>query len=193
MKMRFWIAILLCTGPLVGMANLLPNGDFSDGLEGWLTDYTWTRNMHYMQNHYHISVIPEHRGRRNVAELRGSGDSGVKMETILFPFRMGDSYRATLYIQGRHRVYFKGYQWRPGVRPHDSPTHPEMREIYRSRANAAHHDSMRKVTIEIPGVENLSPNALAHLQRVRFISLFIWSEFRGYVDDVVIEKIESAR
>jgi len=191
--MKRLIAILVCGAPFMGVAgNLLENGNFENGLAGWLTDYTWARNSHYMANHDHIEVIPEADGRTHVARMRAPSDAGVKMETKLFPFRKGDSYRATLWVQGKYRIYFSGYQWRPGVRPHDSPTHPEMRQIYRSRATTGFHRHWRQITVEIPGVENLSANAVAHLQRVRFISLFIWNEQDGYVDDVVLEKVASA-
>jgi hypothetical protein len=193
MKVFFCFVFLFVLLPLSAMGrNLLENGSFDKGLEGWTTDYAWTRNDHYVGNARDVSVIPEHGGRRTVARLNSRGSAGTKMESILIPFRMGDNFRATLWINSpRYRVYFSGYHWLPGVRPHSNPTPPEMRQAYRSKA-ATGGGGWRQISLEIPGLETLTPQAISHLERVRFITLYFWLDGGGYVDDVVITKTKSA-
>ncbi len=192
-KTIIYIGLVLCFAQMGSAENLIENGAFRDErdpLHGWLTDYAWSRNVHYIDNAERVAVVDEHSGRESVASLRATSDAGVKMETQLIPFEPDARYRATLWIKGgNYRVYFSGYQWRPGVRPHAEPTHPEMRPAYRSRAAEGRASSWKKISLEIPGPEP-SPMSLQHLRRVRFITLYIWFSQAGYIDDVLIEKIE---
>ncbi len=173
--------------------NLLKNGRFEHpegALHGWMTDYAWTENRNYVDNAARISVVPQESGRRNVVRLRPPLDIGAKMETILIPFELGQQYRASLMVKGGpYRIYFSGYQWRPGIRPHSNPTHAEMRPAYRSKAEVGQSANWERVTLEIPGVD-ASALSLQHLRRVRFITLYIFFLEDGFIDDVVINRLQ---
>jgi len=180
---------------VMGGQNLLENGSFEHPqgpLHGWLVDYAWTRNRNYLDNASWISVIPQESGRRNVAQLRSPGDAGVKMESVLIPYQPGEQYRATLMVKGGpYRIYFSGYQWSPGIRPHTNPTHQEMRAAYRSKAEAGRASGWERVALDIPGVD-ATPLSLQHVRRVRFITLYMWFMEDGYVDDVTVVRTREA-
>lgn len=174
--------------------NLVPNGGFDapeDPLMGWIVDYAWLGNQHYVGNASRVSVAAQEGGQRNVAHLRSPGDAGVKLETLLIPFEQGARYRATVKLKGGpYRVYFSGYQWKPGIQPHGAPTIGEMRPAYRSNAEAGEAQSWKTVTLEIPGA-SASESSLQNLRKVRFITLYFWFVGDGFVDDVVITKVGS--
>ncbi len=174
--------------------NLLTNGSFEDPqdpLKGWITDYAWQGNRHYMGNASRVSVVAQESGRRNVAQLTSPGDAGVRLESMLLPFAQGAAYRATLRVKGGpYRIYFSGYQWRPGIEPHDAPTIQEMRAAYRSKAEAGQSGTWQTVTLDIPGTA-ASDLSVQHLQRVRFMTLYIWFSGSGFVDDVVITQVRA--
>ena len=180
---------LALAAPAAHGRNLIANGAFDDPdnpLKGWVTDYAWQGNRHYVDNASRVSVVPQESGRRNVAHLRSSNDAGTRLESMLIPFAQDGRYRATLRVKGGpYRIYFAGYQWQPGIRPHDEPTLQQMRQVYRSRAETGEASGWQTVSLEIPGVE-ASDLSLQHLRRVRFISLYIWFIRDGFVDDVAI-------
>jgi len=185
---------LALAAPSVQGRNLIVNGAFDDPdnpLKGWVTDYAWQGNRHYIDNASRVSVVPQESGRRNVAHLRSSNDAGTRLESMLIPYVQDGRYRATLRVKGGpYRIYFAGYQWTPGIRPHDQPTLQELRQVYRSRAEAGQAASWQTISLEIPGVE-ASELSLQHLRRVRFITLYIWFVRDGFVDDVTITQVGS--
>ncbi len=184
----------LATGTVTAR-NLHPDGSFDHPeapLSGWHTDYAWTGNRHYADNASRVSVVPQESGRRNVLRLHPNPDGGTKAETLLFPFEEGMRYRAQLNIKGDHyRVYFAGYQWAPGIRPHRVPALSELRQVYRSKPASGSAATWQSLTLDMPGTE-ASPLSLQHLRRVRFVSLYLWIERGGYVDDVVITRTGGA-
>lgn len=195
MKMDLRKVTIICLLALTAgsqAGNLIINGSFDDPkdpLRGWTTDYAWTGNSHYMRNTDRVSVVPQESGRTNVMRLERNMGAGVRVESMLIPFSQGERYRATLRVKGgRYRIYFAGYRWRPGVRPHANPELREMRQLYRSRAETGRSSGWSTVSLEIPGVE-ASPLSLRHLSQVRFITLYLWFEGGGFVDDVVVTRI----
>jgi len=178
--------------PLAAQAqSLIANGSFDapdDPLKGWNTDYAWTGNSHYIGNASRVSAVASEGGQRHVVKLNSPGDAGVKLESILIPFAQGATYRATLKVKGGpYRIYFSGYQWKPGIRPHSEPKLEEMRAAYRSKAETGQASSWQTVTLEIPGTE-ASELSRKHLSTVRFITLYLWFLGDGFVDDVTIIK-----
>ena len=172
--------------------NLIANGTFDhkeDPLLGWLTDYAWTKNSYYIDNSKLVSVVQEGGMRGGVAHLKVTGDHGTKMETVPIPFEPGYRYSCTMDVKGGggHRIYFAGYKWKPGIRPHENPEPGELRMIYKSKAAETVGGSWKRIEIELPGVK-LSPTAKQSLKPVRFISVYIWMMKDGFVDNVVVEK-----
>jgi len=89
---------------------------------------------------------------------------------------------------GPYRIYFSGYQWKPGIRPHNEPTIEEMRQAYRGKAETGQAKSWTSVTVDIPAT-TASELSMQHLGKVRYITLYFWFAKDGYVDDVAITKI----
>lgn len=185
------ILLLLITLLATGGAGqtLQPNHDFShpeDPLYAWHYDYEWTSNRNYMGNADRVSVLPQANGRQNVLQIMGLGDVGSKVESIILPFEQGMSYRARVTLRGGpYRIYFSGYQWQPGIRPHDQPTLQELRPVYRSKAVTGETRSWQTVDVEIPGIDP-TELSLRHLQRVRFVTLYIFALRMTQVDEVII-------
>lgn len=175
----------LAGGPLGFAENLLPNGSFDhkeDALHGWITDYAWTGNQHYVGNKDRVSVS------QGAARIKPAGDAGAKMECLPIPLERGFRYTCTLDVKGGpYRIYFAGYKWKPGVRPHENPELGELRMIYKSKAVAAKNSSRSREKLELPGVE-LSPQAKSHLKQVRFLTVYIWMMGEGTVDNVTVAK-----
>ena len=183
----------LCLAPLCLKAeDLIENGTFDhvDGdLEGWVTDYEWTGNKYYVANKERVSVEPEESGKKKVVKITPAGDAGAKMECIPIPFEAGFRYKASLDVKGGpYRIYFAGYKWQPGIRPHESPEIGELRMIYKSKATSSQSGSWKREELALPGVE-LSPQAIAHLKHVRFVTLYVWFMKPGYVDNVTVERM----
>lgn len=198
---RLWLAlIMLALRPVSPGAgedgNLIDNGRFDDPdapMRGWVVCYEWTGNKHYVGNINRISVVPEEGGRTNVMRIANVTDAGSKVESPLITFAPNRRYRATLYVKGGpYRIEFRGYQWRPGIRPHDDPKPEELRLVYRSRAQSGSAASWERVSLEVPGVK-ASDLSLRHLRRVRFIRLFVYFHTdagigdNGFIDDVRVE------
>ncbi len=172
-------------------ASLIENGSFDDPanpLKGWITDYAFTNNKHYVGNKEHVSITTEGI-RKNVVHLGSAGDAGVKMECRAFPLEPGFKYTCTLDIKsGGYRLYFAGYQFTPGVRPHENPELSELRMVYQSKAAVGSSEAWKQETIELPGVK-LSSQAIEHLKKVRFLTVYIWMLKPGMVDNVTVTKV----
>ena len=181
--------------------NLIINGDFSDSedpFKGWMVDYQWLKNKHFMNNHNRISVEKNAGVYRNAAKMvHPNGWTEIKMESDPIKFEQGQQYTCTMDIKGKGtRVYFSGYKWKPGIRPHDAPKDGELRMIYKSKPVAGSYNNWKRITFSIPGLKP-SATALKHLRYVRFIRVFVWtgSEDKGspevLIDNVVVTKAPS--
>ncbi len=172
-------------------APLIVNGNFddpTDPLKGWITDYEWEGNSHYIGNKKHVSIVTEG-ARKNVVKFDNNGDDGVKMECRAFPIEPGFKYICTMDVKCEAcRIYFAGYQWKPGVHPHDNPELGELRMIYKSKAAEHVSKDWAPVKIELPGVA-LSPQALEFLKKLRYLTVYIWMAKPGFVDNVTVTKV----
>jgi len=195
--MRFLLSSLLLTtaalsaAPLAPQASILENGNFDntvDPLKGWIVDYAFAGNSNYMANKTHVSIATEG-ARKNVVQFGSAGDAGVKMECRAFPLEPGFKYICNLDIKGGgYRIYFAGYQFAPGVRPHENPELGELRMIYQSKATTGSSAGWKTEHLEIPGVA-LSPAAIEHLKKVRYLTVYIWMAKPGFVDNVTVTKV----
>lgn len=171
--------------------NLISNGSFDDPedpLRGWLVDYAWTGNSHYVGNIGNISIVPAENGRKNVMRLVSSSDAGTKAESSLIPFDPNGRYRATLFVKGgMYRICIAGYQWKPGIRPHENPKPEELRRAYLGKAETGIAGSWQPIVLEIPGA-NASDTSVQHLRKVQFIRLFALFVGAGFIDDIVITR-----
>ena len=186
----FLAAVALLPAPTARAQSIIQNGNFDDPtnpLKGWVTDYEWLKNDHYMKNKTFVTIAQEG-ARKNIAVIGSNGDDGVYLETRAFPFEPGFKYTATLDVKGRYRIYFDGYKWMPGIRPHDNPELGELRELYRSKEAKDQTPNWKSEKVELPGVK-LSESAIEHLKPVRFLTLKIWMDRPGAVDNVVITKV----
>jgi hypothetical protein len=185
------ITAAVVAAPPVPLQPLLENGNFdhpTEPFKGWVTDYAFTGNSWYVGNKAHLSIVQE-AGRKNVVQFGNAGDAGVKMECRAFPLEPGFKYVATLDIKGGgYRVYFAGYQFTPGVRPHDNPELGELRMIYQSKATSSSSDVWKQEKIELPGVK-LSSAAMEHLKKVRYLTVYIWMVKPGFLDNVTVTKV----
>jgi hypothetical protein len=179
------LAALLAAAAPAHAQNLLANGNFDHPqgpLFGWITDYAWTGNQNYAGNKDCVTV------KGGIAELVSPGTQGAKLESLPIPFEPGFRYTCTLEIKGGpYRIYFAGYKWKPGVRPHDNPELGELRMIYKSKALDQRSPTLARETLELPGVD-LSTQAKTALKEVRFITLYVWMLKSGSVDKISIIK-----
>ena len=184
------VAALLAAAPAARAQNLVPNGDFDHqqgALFGWITDYAWTGNSKIAGNKDCVAV------EDGAAHIKSPGTQGAKMECVPIPFEPGFRYTAEFQVKGGpYRIYFAGYKWKPGIRPHDNPELGELRMIYKSKALAKQSRSADNEKIELPGVE-LSAQAKAALKPVRFLTLYVWMLGDGSIDKVKITKTADAK
>lgn len=185
------IAVAAVAGATVRAQSLLENGSFdnpTDPLKGWVTDYAFSGNSWYVGNKTHVSIITEGT-RKNVVKFDSNGDAGVKMECRALPLEPGFKYVCSLDIKcPAYRIYFAGYQWVPGTHPHDNPELGELRMIYQSKAANGSSDAWKQEKLELPGVA-LSEQAIEHLKKVRYLTVYIWMAKPGFVDNVVLTKV----
>ena len=189
--MRFTsILVSLLTATSLHAQSLLENGNFdnpTDPFKGWVTDYAWTGNQNYAENKNHLTLATDE-GRKCV-NFAKNGDGGTKMETLPILFEPGFKYSCDIDIKGTAcRVYFAGYQWLPGIHPHDNPALTELRKIYQSKAAIVSSPTWINAHLELPGVV-LSDDAKAHLSKIRYLTLYIWMLNGGAVSHVTVKKI----
>lgn len=195
--MRFFLLVftlatlaIQAAPPVAPAQSLIENGNFddpTDPLKGWIVDYAFTGNSFYIGNKSHVSLATEG-ARKNVVQFGANGDAGVKMECRAFALEPGYKYTCTLDIKGGgYRIYFAGYQFAPGIRPHENPELGEMRMVYQSKAAVGSSAEWKQETIELPGVK-LSPQAIEHLKKVRYLTVYIWMAKPGSVDNVTVTK-----
>ncbi|MEO0452699.1 MAG: hypothetical protein AAFY98_01010 [Verrucomicrobiota bacterium] len=189
----FLITLMMFLGVTISPAqSLLENGSFDDPedpLKGWITDYEFTGNSHYVGNKAHVTIGREGSKKSVALFADENGEGGVKMESEPFPLEPGYKYTGKLDIKTGHlyRVYFMGYKWKPGIRPHDNPTLGELRPVYKSRAITSDSSSWSREKFELPAVK-LSDAAKKHLKQVRFLTMYIFFVGGGAVDDVELTK-----
>jgi hypothetical protein len=185
------IAAVLLAEPAVRAQSIIENGKFdnpTDPLKGWVIDYEWSGNSNYIGNKQHVSIGSDG-ARQHVVKFGDAGAAGVKMESRAFPLEPGFKYICNLEVKGGgYRIYFAGYQWMPGVHPHDNPELGELRMIYQSKAVNASSDTWKQEKLELPGVA-LSDQAIEHLKKVRFLTVYIWMAKPGFVDNVTVTKV----
>jgi len=175
--------------------NLVINGkfdDYEDPLKGWMTDYRWSKSTIYSKNHERISVVPNEGVYSKVCKLSGKkGYSEVRIESNPIKFEQEHQYTCTLDFKGgQTHLYFAGYKWKPGIRPHENPNDGELRLIYKSKLEKAKSTGWKKVTFQIPGV-NASALSMKHMKYVRFIRVYAITIGGGkdtFIDNVVVTK-----
>ncbi len=179
------LALVFLTSITCQAEELLLNGKFDhkDGpLTGWLTDYAFSGNSNYVGNKDRVTVAD------GKAVIKPAGNAGAKMECLPIALEPGFKYTATFDVKGGpYRIYFAGYKWQPGIRPHENPELGELRMIYKSKAVDGKENGWKKQTIELPGVK-LSPQAKTALKPVRFITLYVYMMKEGSIDNVSISK-----
>jgi len=188
-------AVLLILVPSVSEAaekNLCFNGTFDyegNPLEGWITDYRQIGNSWYMENHHKVRAVEREGAKRHVVSLSMGGDAGTKMESKPIPFEQGIRYQCTMDFKGDGicRVYFAGYKWKPGIRPHENPQIYELRPLFKSKANTAGGSAWKTIKLDMP-MKEISPLANKHLKHVRFITLYVYTTGTAYVDNVKIRR-----
>jgi len=195
----FLSAALLAFAPVVhaqvpapaSAKPLIENGNFDDPtnpLKGWITDYEWEGNSNYVGNKKHVSIVTEG-ARKNVVKFDSNGDAGVKMECRAFPIEPGFKYVCTLDIKcPAYRIYFSGYQWKPGVHPHENPELGELRKIYMSKAIEGSGTDWKPEKLQLPGVTP-TPQAIENLKKLRYLTVYIWMLKPGFVDNVTVTKV----
>ncbi|MFO7869924.1 MAG: hypothetical protein R6V03_00625 [Kiritimatiellia bacterium] len=177
--------------------NLCFNGSFDheeDPLKGWNYDYAWTENEYYKDNASHVEFLKMFDGKRNVVAVTDfHGDFGEgRIESKPIPYDHESRLRCTLDIRGPGslRLYFAGYKWRPGIRPHDDPELKELRKIYKSHAWVGNPGkAWKRISFEVP-MKDISKMAKKHLRHVRFWTVYIYVvEGDAYVDNVKVVRI----
>jgi hypothetical protein len=186
-----------------GTSNLCFNGSFDNTnhcLEGWTYNYEWLGNSHYMKNHERVSAVSSYQGRQKVAFINATGQT--KFESKPIPYEYGKRYRCELKIRGGGvRMYFAGYKWDAGVRPHANPHLGKLRRIYKSKpctggsgCGEACGGGWTKATFEFP-LENVSDLGKQHLKHLRYFTIYILGMSGGktWVDDVRVTTIRETK
>lgn len=197
-----WTGTHASAAPLGAAAptqNLCYNGTFdnaTNALDGWTYDYQWEGNSHYMANHTRVSAQAGQNGRSKVMFINGGVETKVESKPI--PFEAGARYQCALDITGTAmpHIYFAGYKWKPGVRPHADPHVGDLRKIYKSEFRnhkvTGGGGGWQRVSFEFP-LPNLSDLAKQHLKDVRFITVYVCvvdgSGGQVYLDNVEVKKI----
>ncbi len=191
LSVSFIAAPLHAAPPSAPQPPLIENGNFdhaTEPLKGWIVDYEFTGNSHYVGNKSHVSIVTDG-ARKNVVKMDSPGDQGVKMECRAFPIEPGFRYTCTLDVKGGgYRVYFAGYRFAPGVRPHENPELGELRMIYQSKATTGTAADWKQEKLELPGVKP-SPQAIESLKQLRYLTVYIWFVKSGFVDNVTVTKV----
>ena len=181
-------AVLFCMAAAEPPKNLVRNGGFDDAkdpLVGWYREYKLPGESFYAENAKHVSVVPDG-GRPHVLKLdvanQGLADNqGVKAESLPIPFDPAKRYRFSAEARSTGpsaRIMLEGYEWKPGIKPHDNPDRTELRLVYRfpvmqfgKSGLAEMPDMPREWTggaVEIPSPD-LKPLARKFLAKVKFI------------------------
>lgn len=200
------VAASSSAAPLLANTNLCYNGSFdnpTNALDGWIIDYQWEGNSHYMQNHTRIKPLSSYQGHKTVMHLDGAsgGYTDTKAECRPIPYEKGARYQCTMDVNSdtAPHIYFVGYKWKPGMRPYtDQPPHPgDLRRIYKSQYRNHKETNLgngwKRLTFEFP-IEDASKLAQQSLAELRFFTVIsmVVADFKGqlYLDDVKIKRIK---
>ncbi len=121
--------------------NLLFNGSFSNGLDGWRYKYDLDGESWYTNNHNHVQVITDETTRQTMLKLSGTHKElqvpgqGVKVDAFPIPVKSTDKFKLSCWAKTTGpdcRILAYGYKWKPGIKPHPKPILPELRECYHS-------------------------------------------------------------
>ena len=118
--------------------NLMANGTFDNGLDGWKSKYDKPGESWYFDNAGNVSVIPADGGQKNVLQLRVkpsvAGTQGTKVDSQPVAIDPKGKYKLTLKARADGcdcRILFEGYKWKPGIKPHPNPDLSELRRCYK--------------------------------------------------------------
>jgi hypothetical protein len=121
--------------------NILKNGSFSNGLDGWRFKYDLDGESWYTNNHNHVTVITDEQTRQTMAKFTGTHvelqvpGMGVKIDSAPAPIKSTDRFKMSCWARSTGpdcRILVYGYKWKPGIKPHPNPILPELRECYHS-------------------------------------------------------------
>lgn len=121
--------------------NLLRNGTFSNGLDGWRFKYDLDGESWYTNNHNCVSVITDEQTHQTMVKLVGTHAEllvpgmGVKLDSAPIPIKPTDKFKLSCWAKSSGpdcRILVYGYKWKPGIKPHADPILPELRECYHS-------------------------------------------------------------
>ena len=139
------VAVPLPKGPQPLKKNLLCNGSFentNDVFKGWFYKYDLPGESWYFDNHKHVDVVKEYKGRKNVVRMWGDitkitdRGEGVQIDSEYIPYEKNGRYRMSLFACTTGpdcRIYFIGYCWKPGVKRDHIPFRGEVRRVYKSQ------------------------------------------------------------
>ncbi|MDW8344515.1 MAG: hypothetical protein RMM51_08485 [Verrucomicrobiae bacterium] len=138
-----WLGLILgciiSVRPLWAGSNLVFNGSFDLGLEGWQTRYDGPGESWYRDNHQFVTVVASESGRRDVLRLHvkdqfTADNPGIKADSRPIPVTPGGRYRfqATARTTGPNcRILLEGYRWHPKAKRNESPKLYDLRKVYK--------------------------------------------------------------
>ena len=183
--------------------NLCYNSAFENTenpFDGWMIDYAWTGNSHYVNNTSRINYLPKYANKNNVMHINGKAGETL-VESLPISFENGARYRCTVTYKSTSlpHMYFSGYKWKPGIRPyHDKQIHlGDLRKIYKSTFRdhkiSTQAGGWKSETFEFPE-RNASELSLKHLKNVRFFTIyFIITQTalgEAWIDNVTVTRIQ---
>jgi hypothetical protein len=203
-------ALALASADAASSSNLLANGSFDKGLEGWKCKYDKQGESWYFTNHERVKVEPKMAGRSQLLALYGDdatlGWNGTKADSKPVHVTPGGRYRLSASVMSTGpgaRLMVEGYQWRPGVKPHPDPDLSELRKVFKSEL--VYFGSQQGGGISMPGKswetgkvvfpdEKPSPLAIEKLAKMEFLVVHIvaisGSAGTLYLDDIKLEQVK---
>ncbi len=193
LAVRFSLALVALAFAIVlpvsaAPANLVRNGGFDDApdpLAGWYREYKLPGESFYAGNAAHVSVVRDgerpHVLKLDVVNQGLADNQGVKAESFPIPLDPAKRYRFSADARSAGpsaRIMLEGYEWKPGVTPHENPERSELRMVYRfpvlqfGKGGAAEMPVMPKEwhtgTLEIPSPD-LKPLGRKFFAKVKFV------------------------
>ncbi|MDX9867802.1 MAG: hypothetical protein RBT78_07740 [Kiritimatiellia bacterium] len=183
-----WVLAVSVSRAAPAVTNYCYNSDFTSAkgpLDGWHTDYDWTRNKHQMGNHKNASVLPVFRAKEKVLKMAVPSGFETKVETPLIPYEPGDRYECTFDICVENvavNILFQGYNLKPGISPDETPNLQNLRRMYKAEYVTAKGAVWKNMRVTIPN-EKVSPVAYSHLKKVRYITVLMYVPGATYFKD----------
>lgn len=153
MKSRLSITFALVALPLLfaGEKNLVPNADFSDGLEHWKVTFPEPNETKYAENHKHCSIVrnPDGPGKALLFTIppKVAASEGVKALTPLIRIDPRKSYEfgADIRTTGTEPIVFiEAYEEDPSRTEKGSDAYEGFVRTYRATLFAKHNVKGRK-------------------------------------------------